>query len=160
MSNRSHSLWLWLLVAFTVGAVLAFAMVPVLARTAAIAAPANFFAWFKGHGLLPLALISWDTFVVYGLSIALPTAVVLLLLSHLFPSHHIALGACLGSGVLSSLYLLVPLYFGAASVSPFILPWWQQGLVASLLLAFGSALGISHIFRITIRPSGRRTGTA
>jgi hypothetical protein len=160
MSNRSHFLWLWLVVAFIVGTVLAFVMVPVLARTAAIAAPANLFAWFKGHGLPPLALFSWDALVVYGLSIALPAAALLVLLFRLFQSHRIALAACLGIGVLSSLYLLVPLYSGVASVSPFILPWWQQGLVASLLLAFGIALGVSRIFRITIRSSGRRTGAA
>lgn len=160
MSNRPHSFWLWLLVAFLGGAVLAFAMVPVIARTAAIPAPTDFFAWSKDHGLLPLALISWDSLVTYGLSIGLPMATLLVLFFRFFPGHRIALAACLSIGVLSSLYFLVPLYFGQASVSPFILPWWQQGLVASLLLAFGAALGVSRIFRITVHPSGRRTGAA
>lgn len=160
MSNRPHSFWLWLSVAFIVGAALAFAMVPVLARTTAIATPAGLFSWFNGHGLLPLALLSWDAVVVYGLSIALPAAAALLLLYRLFPSHRFVLAACLGGGVLSSLYLLVPLYFDGTSVSPFMLPWWQQGLIVSLLLALGFALGVSRIFRMTVRPGGRRTGTA
>jgi len=47
--------------------------------------------------------------------------------------------------------VLVPLYLGQASVPPFTLPWWQQGLLTSLLLAFGIALGISRMFRTTIR---------
>jgi hypothetical protein len=156
MSKRPRSLLLRLPVAFVAGIVLAFAMVQVLARTAAISAPANLFAWFKGHGLLPLVLFAWDTLVVYGLSIALPVAVCFVLVFRLFPSHRIALAASLGIGVLSSLFWFVPLYFGQASVSPFILPWWQQGLVASLLLAFCIALGVSRMFRITIRSSGLR----
>jgi len=155
MSRHPRSLWLSLPVSFIVGVVLAFAMVQVLARTSAISAPANLFAWFKGHGLLPLALLAWDTLVVYGLSIALPVAISLVLLFRLFPRHRLVLATCLGIGVLSSLYGFVPFYFGQASVSPFILPWWQQGLVASLLLAFGITLGVSRMFRITIRSSGR-----
>ena len=160
MSNRLHSLWLWSSVAFIVGVALAFAMVPVLARTTAMAAPAGLFSWFNGHGLLPLALLSWNAVVVYGLSIALPAAIALLLLYRLFPGHRLALAVCLGGGVLLSLYLLVPHYFDGASVSPFMLPWWQQGLVVALLLAFGCAPGVSRIFRMAIRPGGRRTGTA
>ena len=146
--------------ALVVGATLAFAMVPVIARTAAIAAPAVVFAWFKDRDLLPLALLLWDSLVVYGLSITLPVAVSLVLLFRLFPGNRVALASCVGIGVFSSLHWFVPLYFGQPSASLFILPWWQQGLVASLMLAFGIALGASRMFRITIRPSGRRTGAA
>lgn len=160
MSSRPRSLWLWLSVAFIVGVALAFAMVPVLARMSAIAAPAGVFSWFNRHGLLPLALLSWDAVVVYGLSIALPAAGALLLLFRLFPGQRLALAVCMGGGVLASLYLFVPHYFGGASASPFMLPWWQQGLVVSLLLAFGAAPGVSRIFRMTVRPDGRRAGTA
>ena len=154
MSNRSRSLWLSLSVALLVGAALAFAMVPFIARTAAIVAPASLFAWFKGHGLLPLALFTWDTLVVFGLSVALPVAGSLVLLFRLFPNHRIALAICMGVGVLLSAYWFAPLYFGQQSISPFAMPWWQQGLVASLLLAFCIALGLSRMFRITIRSSG------
>ncbi|MBS0582339.1 MAG: hypothetical protein JSS42_04475 [Proteobacteria bacterium] len=155
MPNHSRSLWLALSVSLVVGAALAFAMVPVLARTAAIAAPPSLFAWFKGHNLLPLALLSWDTLVVFGLSIALPVAGSLVLLFRLFPTYRSALATCLGVGVLLSAYLFEPLYFGQQSISPFAMPWWQQGLVVSLLLAFCIALGVSRMFRITIRSSGR-----
>jgi hypothetical protein len=160
MSNRPHSLWLWLSVAFIAGVAVAFAMVPMLARTMAIAAPAGLFSWFNGHGLLPLALLSWDAVVVYGPSIALPAAVILLLLYRMFSDHRLALTMCLGAGVLSSRYWLAPHYFGGASVSPFMLPWWQQGLVVALVLALGFALGVSRIFQMTVRPGGRGTGSA
>jgi hypothetical protein len=144
MSHRACSLWLWLSLAFLTGAVLAFVMVPVAAHTAAIAAPASLFGWFKSHGLLPLALFSWATLVVYGLSIALPAAASLLLLFRLPQRHHPALAASLGLGVLFSAYVLVPLYSHDVGVSPFILPWWQHGLVASLLLGFNIAVGASR----------------
>ena len=152
-------MWFWLLVAFIVGAVLALLMVPVLARTAAIAAPASLFAWFKGHGLLSLALFSWAALVVYGLSIALPAAVALVLLFCLYQRHHTASAASLGFGVLFSLYILVPLYSGQPSGFPPIFQWWQHGLLASLLLASGIALGVSQVFRIT-NPFKRTRETA
>jgi len=146
MPRFSRSLGFSSLVAFVVGVVLAIAMVKVLARTAAISAPVYFFAWFKAHRLMPLALLAWDTLVVYGLSIGLSGAVVSVMLFRIFPSHRIALALCLCIGVLSSLYWLVPRYLDETSVSLFTLPWWQQGLVASLLLAFGIAFGISRLF--------------
>lgn len=160
MPNRPSSSWLWLLLAFTLGAALVFTMVPVLARTAAIAAPANLFTWSKGHGLLPLARLSWDTFIVYGLSIALPAAAALLAFFRLVPAHRIAVAGCLGSGILFSVHFAVPLYYGEPTMFSLNLPWWQHGLVVSLLFAFGLAIGLSRIFRIASRPGGRRTGAA
>lgn len=155
MAKPSNAIWSSLRVGFVLGTVLAIVLVPVLARTNAIAAPPALFAWFKGNGLLPLELFSWDVLVVYGLSIALPAIVSLVLLFRFFSSHRIVSAASFSIAVLVSLYLFVPLYFGQPGVSPFGLPWWQHGLVVALLLAFGLALGVSRIFRISNRPSGR-----
>ena len=155
MSNRTNSPWLWLPIALIVGVVLMFAMVPVIARTAAIAAPASFFAWFKGHGLSLLAPLAWETFVVFGLSILLPAVVALLVLFRWLPKHRVAVAACLAIGVLLSQCVLMPLYFRQPFISPLAIPWWQHGLLASLLLAFGVALGLSRLSRVTTSSSGR-----
>ena len=151
MPNRSITL----LLAFVLGCALAFALVPVTARTAAIVAPKELFLWFRGHGLLPLALFTWDTIVVHGLSIAVPAAVALVLFFRWSSANRTALALCLSAGVLLSAYWLVPYSFGAQAISPLSLPWWQHGLVAALAIAFGIAIGVSRLFRITIRSSGR-----
>lgn len=155
MEKHSHSFWLSLLVPWMLGAVSAFAMVQVLAVTAAIPAPPELFAWFKHHGMLRLALLGWDTLVVSGLSIALPAVAALLLLLRRFPRHRIAATLSLVTGVLLSIYFLVPIRFGETAASPFVLPWWQQGPAVSLLLASGIALGLSRRFAINARTENR-----
>lgn len=120
----------------------AFAMAQVRAVTAAMAPPPELFAWFKDHELLKLALLGWATFVVSGLSLALPAFAALLLLFRTLPSHHIVATLSLTTGVLLSIYFLVPISLGETVLSPFVLPWWQQGPAASLLLASGIALGL------------------
>lgn len=100
MFNREYAKGSWLLVGFIVGAAMALVMVPVIARTAALAAPASLFAWFTGHGLAGVGSFLWSVLVVYGLSIALPAAALLLVLFRLSPSGRTALGMWLGIGVL------------------------------------------------------------
>lgn len=145
MLDQTRSSRLWLLLTFIVGAVLAFALVPILGRSSAIVAPASMFVWMQGHGLQALAAFLWDVLVVYGLGVALPVIVTLLVIFRTTRTHHIAIAACLALGVLVSVYLLYPLEFGQHSVSLFELQWWQQGLMASLLLACAIALGIDRL---------------
>lgn len=154
MFNRTTSRWFWLPVAFIVGVGMAFAMVPLIAHTMAIVAPANVFAWSMEHAALEFALFAWDTLVVYGLGIALPCVAVLLLLFRLSRNNSMAMAACLGVGVVLAIYVLVPLALGQARISPFTFPWWQHGLIASLLLATAAAMAVSCTFDIDRRHDG------
>ena len=155
MNERAHSQWFWSLIAFAVGAALALMMVPLVARTAAVVAPEGVFAWFVGHQLATLGIFLWDVLIVFGLSIALPAAVTLLGLMRLAHGHGAAMGACMGAGILFSLYVVAPLLLGQPMLSPANLWWWQQGLPASLLLAFGLALGVARALPKPIRPGER-----
>lgn len=155
MNERAYSFRLWGLIAFAAGAVLALVMVPLVARMAAVVAPASVFAWFASHQLATLGIFLWDVLIVFGLSIALPAAVLLLVLIRRAHGHGAIMGAYMGAGIFFSLYVTAPLLSGQAMLSPANLAWWQQGLIASLLLAFGLALGVARALPATIRPGAR-----
>ena len=62
-------------IAVLLGIAVAFAFVPLLGISSAVAAPKQVFVWAKSNGLLEPTLFAWETLVVGGLGIALPTLV-------------------------------------------------------------------------------------
>jgi hypothetical protein len=140
MTARVRERWMVPTLAVVMGAAGAFALVPLLACTSAIAAPHAWFAWSGTHGLTSWSLLTWNTLVVFGLAVALPLTVSWLVL---FSRARFAAAASLGCvalGVLLGFYVLVPWMDGAVVSSPFALPWWQHGLECSLLLTGAAGL--------------------
>lgn len=144
MQADARSRFVRLSSAFVLGSVVAFAAVPWLARTSAIAGPRSVSGFAVNHGLRPLWLLAWNTFVVYGLGIALPLMLAWWLLMRRVPHDRMMSALALAIGALVALYVLVPVGFGEALLSPLGLPWWQHGLELSLLLVLGIELVLSR----------------
>lgn len=155
MNRLVRSLWIFVPFALLTGIAVAFVVTPLLARTAAIAAPSTLFVGSKAHDVLPWSLLAWDTAVVCGSAISLPVALCLLLLFHGMPSRRAVAATCVSLGVLLSFYVLAPLRHGEPLMSPLTLPWWQHGLELSLLAAVALAFGASQMVRIAIHSSRR-----
>ena len=80
----SGSRWVQAVVCLVLGVAVGIAAVFALARTAAIAAPAGLFAWFKQAGSIEAGVFSWDLLVTYGLGVGLPAFIVALLAIKVF----------------------------------------------------------------------------
>jgi hypothetical protein len=105
-----------------------------LGISSAIPAPKHLFVWAKSNGLLEPTLFAWETFVVGGLGIALPTLIAMVALCGAFSSNRLVLLSALLGGVLAGLYLVVPAaYF---ELSPLFINrrWWSFGQELSLLI--------------------------
>jgi len=156
MARTGRERWMVPTLAVVMGAAGVVVLVPLLARTSAIAAPHAGFAWTHAHGLAPWSLLAWDTLVVFGLAVALPLTVSwLVLFSRARFSAPASLG-CVVLGALLGFYVLVPWMDGAAASSPLALPWWQHGLECSLLLVGTAGLLASRRLGRAMPAGGRR----
>ncbi len=143
-----------IVIAALFGIAVAFAFVPLLGISSAIAAPKELFAWAKSNGLLDPALFAWEALVIGGLGIALPTLAAMVALCAAYPSNRVVLLSALLSGVLAGYYLVVP----AAYLEPSLLfinrRWWSFGRELSLVIVVSLVFFWQWRSRITTRWSG------
>ena len=94
------------------GVILAFASIPLLGFTSAIAAPTSLFGWLRSHGLQSLGLLLWQATVVFGLGIGVGLAALLTLLWRASPEARVRTGACAVGALLAALYVVIPRLYG------------------------------------------------
>jgi hypothetical protein len=128
-----------IVLATSVGVLVAFACITFLGISSAIPWPTFFYSWATSSGLVQPALFVWGICVVGGVGLAIPTLAAMVVLSLAYPANRISISlACLG-GVLLGYYILVPLVYFE---SPFVMlnrRWWSFGQDLSLIASFGVA---------------------
>ena len=141
----SGSRWVQAVVCLVLGVAVGIASVFVLARTAAIAAPQGFFAWFKQAGSIEAGVFSWDLLVTYGLGVGLPAFIVALLAFRFVVAATAGSALAFAAGVLLAIHGLAPLWFGHPLDTVWQRPWFYYApLEASLGLATWAAWWIAR----------------
>ena len=106
----SGSRWVQAVVCLVLGVAVGIVAIFALARTAAIAAPAGLFAWFKQAGSIEAGVFSWDLLVTYGLGVGLPAFIVALLALRFVVAATAGstTSVCPFAGITSPLLILLP----------------------------------------------------
>ena len=121
------------------GVTLAFASVPLLGLTSAIAAPVALLAWFKSHGALWLGLLVWETLVVFGLGVGVGLAAFLTLLWRASPDTRTRTGVATIAALFATTYAIPYLYrYPFASLHGRSV--WNAGQALAVALAIGIAV--------------------
>ena len=120
---------------FALGIAVVVFAVGLIARTAALAVPEGFFAWFKQAGSIEAGLFLWDLVVTYGLGIGLPAFIALLVAFRFFVAATASAALAFLAGVLLTVHVLAPLWFGYSLDMVWQRPWFAFAMEASLGLA-------------------------
>jgi hypothetical protein len=144
------------LASFTLaGVLLAFAVVPLVGRAAAIAWPPAYAEWVRASDFPELWLLLWSVAVDGLIGFGIAFAVVGLIALKFSVSSRWATLSVLALGFLSGVYFLVPAYFGQLTLVTSALAgrsWWGYGFeIAMVLSVVATALLHSQLMR-------RRTG--
>jgi hypothetical protein len=138
------------------GIALAFAVVPLLGRTMAIASPAGYYEPFRAIGSMELASFVWDFAVVGMLGAGIAVFLACLVALHVAPTSRFFTLATFVAGFLVGGHILVPLLYGQAEQIPTITlgrAWWAYGIDLSVLFS-AAAAALVHSWR-SRRRSGR-----
>jgi hypothetical protein len=132
-------------VAVLVGVLTAFACVPLLGISSAIAGPAHYFPWAKAHGVLEPALFLWEVVVIGGIGVGAPALVSLVVLVRTFTYARVTLVGAFAAALLCGLYVAVPMAYFETPQLPLNQPWWAFGKEMALaLVAIGVAANVRH----------------
>ena len=140
----SGSRWVQAVVCLVLGVAVGIVAIFALARTAAIAAPAGLFAWFKQAGSIEAGVFSWDLLVTYGLGVGVPAFIVALLALRFVVAATAGSALAFAAGVLLAIHGLAPLWFGTPLDTVSQRPWFYYALEASLGLATWAAWWIAR----------------
>jgi|GEM_PF-2775096 len=135
------------------GAVVGIIALFVMPISAALAAPAGFFSWFKQAGSIDTGLFLWDVVVTYGLGLGLPAFMALLLAFRHFVAATIGSALAFLAGVLLTIHVLAPLWFGYTLDLAFQRPWFAYALELSLVVGVLAAMLVARFWPRPSRPS-------
>ncbi|NJN05507.1 MAG: hypothetical protein HC814_02675 [Rhodobacteraceae bacterium] len=144
----------FVLIAFA-GVALAFAVVPLLGRTTAIASPASYNDVFRAIGSIELANLVWNFAVVGLLGAGIAVFLACLLALWVARTSRFATIATFVAGFFVGGHVLTPIYFGQAEYITAVLfgrSWWGYGIELSVLCS-AAAAALVHL-RLSRRRSG------
>ena len=138
------------------GAALAFAVVPLLGRTMAIASPAGYDDLFRSIGSIELANLVWNFAVVGLLGAGIAVFLACLVTLRVAPTSRFATIATFVAGFFLGGHVLVPAYYGQTEHITAMLfgrGWWGYGIELSVLCSAAAAAFVHS--RLSSRRSGR-----
>lgn len=138
------------------GVAVAFAVVPLLGRTMAIASPDGYEDFFRSIGSVELANLVWSFAVVGLLGAGIAVFLACLVALRVSPTARLATIATFVAGFFVGGHVLVPVYYGQAAHITAVLfgrGWWGYGIELSVLFSAAAAAFVHA--RLSRRRSGR-----
>ena len=138
------------------GAALAFAVVPILGRTMAIASPSGYDDLFRSIGSVALANLAWNFAVVGLLGAGIAVFLACLVALRVSPNARFATVATFVAGFFVGGHVLIPIYYGQAeqiTAALFGRGWWGYGIELSVLFSAAAAAFVHA--RLSRRRSAR-----